>query len=825
MKLRRREATVAKQKTAPRAREVAQPLNHTRIGEMPAGGGDHDAFGDDGREQWRDVRRNLEQSTLASVIDAAIYEVRKATHFDTASCVVVLEQMKVELDLELPEAKEVHSTQSIYEILEDKLGSDSRLTQSQRVALREPLEVAKNYLAVSDTPLWKPVALQALRTTPPADATRVSGYPANVASIRIDELAWPDVKEYVETRLGPVAELLDSLTDQDRLVFTNLGAGAGLPADPPVTRVEQLNLPVSSWAKALHLATHADGTRTLVMSEFPGNVLMRHFQLLARHRLESKGTAPQVSTVESPGKYQGTYDSLKDFFRSRKALLGRIDAVVVGYQNAFEASWKGHFQGTVKGDDDSWSADVYRLPNGKRVAVLATPDSLHGEILGQSLRTLVNDDRNIQNVFVAGSAGSLHFREPYAMIFPNRLVGDEGASVQNVLTNGSDDLVHRSVLSPLEETPSYIQKSQANHVTTVDMEMGHVATALKGTHVEVGCAMLVTDFPAGWPLTKDLSLTFQDSARKATQIARYPEAIAKRLTEGVPVATHPLEEHMGKTISELSRENIARRMADIGELTPEEKVVFDRVRALEPNYSFRVSLARLSRLVEDGVILSTAQVAEIKKAPVSPYTPQLEQQMYGAYDYTFGAISFNDGDKRYGDVVLRLRPEVVQARSWASRKSGFGANRELRSSDATAALRRTAEAGPTSLVDFAKSAVEGLRKGEVKRTSESDYLTRARDLFASWVVEPEHYQDMIATQILWRFRDGTPEFRERLLGAEGDELARFLGESFIGYLEGKIKGSLNLVDLESVSLPSNAPPDVVARLVALGIETEVRPTA
>lgn len=774
-----------------------------------------DAF-DAQHEPWDDVRGRLEQSTLAAVIDAAIYEVRKATHFDTASAVAVLEQLKIELNLELPVPTEIHSARSIYEIVEEKVGTDSRLTQSQRVALREPLEVARNYLAVSDEPLWKPVPLQGIHTRAPADARRVDGYPANVASIQVDELAWPDVPEYVDTRLGPVAELLDSLTDKDRVVFTNLKAGAALPEQPPVTRLEQLNLPVSSWSKALHLAVHADGTRTVIMSEFPGNVLMRHFQLLARHRLETRGAAPQVTTLESPGTYQPTYDSLKDFFRSQRAQLGRIDAVAVGYQNAFEACWKGFSQGTVKGDGESWSADVYQLPNGKRVAVLATPDSLHGEILGQSLRTLVGDDANIRNVFVAGSAGSLHFREPYAMIFPNRLVGDEGASVQNVLTNGSDDLVHRSVLSPLEETPSYIQNSQAKQVTTVDMEMGHVATALEGTNVEVGCAMLVTDFPAGWPLTKDLSLTFQDSRRKSSQIARYPEAILQRLTEGVPVPTHPLEGFVGKTISELSRENVAQRYAELGPLSPEEKGVLERVRALEPSYSFRVSQARLSRLVEDGVILSTAQVADIKKMPVSPYTPDLEQKMYGAFDYTFGAISFNDGDERYGDVILRLRPEVVEARSWATRKSGWRADKELRRSDAKAALKASAEEDPKVLADFATATVEG--------KTDSEYLSRARDLFAAWVVAPDQYVDMIATQALWRFREGSPELRAEFLGAQGEDLARLLGERQIAYLEGKIKGSLNLVDLASVSLPSNASPDLVEKLNALGVETELRPS-
>ncbi len=170
-----------------------------------------------------------------------------------------------------------------------------------------------------------------------------------------------------------------------------------------------------------------------------------------------------------------------------------------------------------------------------------------------------------------------------------------------------------------------------------------------------------------------VELARQDTSRKYLHISDYPAAVREHLEKGKPVWVHPLEAHLGRSLDELSARNLAREKAELGPLTPAEIRIFERVRALEPSYSFRMTGGRLRRVLQDGVILSTDQVSKLKGAPVRPYTPKVEDDLYGAYDYTFGAVGFGRGDDEYGEVRVVLRPQAVQARSFATYRSGWRA--------------------------------------------------------------------------------------------------------------------------------------------------------
>lgn len=654
----------------------------------------------------------------------------------------------------------------------------------QQGLYRQASQSARDYLALKEVPVSQPRFVPArFPGSPPARP----GCSEDVAALAPTQVGWPGAADYVESRLGPLAWLLDEMGPADRVRFSNLSLERSQDGLPPVVRAERLELPVSSWSKSLDLLTHEDGTRTLVLGQFPGRVLMRHFQLMVRHRLEERPDAPALSVVEDPSAYEATYDGMAALFRARRPELQGVKALAVGYDHAFRQEWADRFEGTVEHPESPWKADLYRLADGGRMAVLSTPTSFHGEILGRSVRQAVVENPGIRTVFAGGSAGSLHVREPYTFVFPQALSG-----VENALGPGSERLEHRSVLSPLEETPDMLRGLQAAQVTTVDMEMGPLAEALADLDVRLGVGLLATDFPAG-PVFAGTDLAVQDPARKYAHLRDYTEAVRAALEGGAPPRVHPLETALGRSLGDLSAENLAREKAWLGPMSPGEARLFDRIVRSAPQYSFRMSTARLRRLLEDGAVLSTAQVASLKGAPVSPYTPRVEDDLFGAFGYTFGEVGFQGGDPRYGEVRVVLRPETVRARSFATYRSGWAALQSARQGDlATAALDGTGAAPAL--------------------------LEAARRRLAEWVVVPEHYTASMATFAVESVRAEGPEALRELLEASDEGFPRALKRHGLGYLEGKIRGSLTLEDLARVDLPADAPEDVRTLLRERGIE-------
>ncbi|MEW6279405.1 MAG: hypothetical protein AB1758_12320, partial [Candidatus Eremiobacterota bacterium] len=654
--------------------------------------------------------------------------------------------------------------------------------------LRRAVERTAHYLNLTDEPLLRPVRLTP--QAPPSDAAVTPGFSPEVLEVPVERTRWTRVDEYTESRLGPMAHVVDELGPRDRIRLSNLPAEQALAGLPGVAAATRMQLPISSWEKEIHLLGHPDGSRTLLVSGVPGRVMLRHLELLVRRRLCGRPDPPAASIQESSSGYR--YDLLRDFFRCNEAALGRVDAVAVGYSRTFEQTLEPAAR--VEGTD--WSAALYSLPDGRRLAVLKSGRSFHGEILGQFLRRLVDDRPDIRQVYVAGSGGSLHVRDPYEMVFPGEIRGPSGRLFPNSL-GGHSRLIHESVLSPLVETPDFLESAQRRQVGTVDMELGHVAEALEGTGVAVGYGVLVTDFPAAPPSLPLADLTRQDSKRKYRHTSNWVDAV----TRSAAAFDQPLERHLKRPLRELSRENLARTMRELGPLTPAETLLFQRLRKLTPNYSFRVSLKRLKRMLEDGVVLSTGQVARLHNREVTPYTPRVEDTMFGAFDYTFGALGFGAGDDRYGEVELRVKPEAWQRRSWATFASGWRALERTREEELPSASLTYDEANP-------------------------ELMRRARERFGTWVQTPEDYPDALAAGALRRLRK-QPELMAEFMAAAPERLPELLSRHRIAYLEAKIPGSLNLSDLAGVRFRGSLPADVarLCRERGIPVEQEALPEA
>ncbi|MBI2376414.1 MAG: hypothetical protein HYV07_20635 [Deltaproteobacteria bacterium] len=674
-----------------------------------------------------------------------------------------------------------------------------------------PMSAASDYLigAAHRGPLVEAVTVEPGAL--PHDVVEHAGFSPAVAAIAVEEVRWEGVGAYVASRLGPLAHVIDGLRGCDRLRFANVGIDVVLTTLPEAAKIERLNLPISGYEKALHLVSHKDGTRTLVLGDFRGRSFMEHFQMLVRARLNKRlGAPPSVGIIESPSLFRQRTLDLRDFFRAHAAALNGVGSVVVAYPDVFASSWKGYAVGTVVGDGPGrWRADLYLLPGGKRVAVLSSPGDFYGDLLGQELRALVDDVPAIRRVFFAGSGGSLHARTPYTLVLPSRAVGSAGASVDNVLSSGSGGLTHESALSPLAETPSFVAAAQRRQVSTVDMEIGGIADALSGTGVEVGFGVVVTDFPAGQIGDQKVRLASQSPRGKQDAAAVLPAMIERFLASGAQTHDHPLETALGATIASMSAQNLERRLASLGVLSADEQALFDRVAALEPTYAMRIPAGRLPRLIEGG-LMSKRQVATLLGQKVTPFTPDSEDQLYGAFDYTFGTVGFHDGDETYGDVVVRLRRETVKGRAWASHRAGI---------HATAAARCE---GPVSRAALMISGRAGARL-DPNDPAQREQLTRARELFSTWVVSANDAAAELAVQAVEGLRRADGPLRQSLLSAHGDALRKVLRDARLVHLEGRIRGALTLADVESVAVPKETPAAFIDALRDRGVAVETAP--
>lgn len=681
------------------------------------------------------------------------------------------------------------SPQQLLKLDQQTIEQTLALTPTEREALEEAIrQVQKQTQGTTSSPIVRELSVSRSRsnlTNPRGIHGLEIGFAAEVAKVDLKDLKWNRIDEYTESRLGPIHHILDRLKPTDRLVWTNLPLEQAIEKLPPGIRIVDLNLPVSSFAKRIALIFHPDNTQSLVFSDFQGRNYLRHFQLLARQRMERRGVRSKVFTLESREFYEKSYEILEGAFTLNRSRIGFINAIVLGYENSFKSQWLSYYSHSVA-SNAGWTFDIYELPEQKRVAVLSSSRSYHGEILGESVKRLVNKYPQIQSVFMGGSGGSLNVRAPYTWVYPSEILGPaQGGIHSNVLSSHLDRIRHESVLSPLAETRASLNRQVRTGIGTLDMEMGYLAEALSDTKAELGVAVLATDFPLKKRISSTISLDKQASGAKEDAKKAYVQTVFNYLTRKIPHFENPLEKELRTPLAQLSERNVRQLLKEQGALSTAEKRFLERVQELDPGFTVRLSIKRLGKILVDDVILSTAAVEKIKKTSVDPMTKPVEEAMFGAMNHIFGTVGYWHGPTKYGEVAIELRPEIWKTRSWASRVSG------LRSYRTTAA-----RLGVDSSSDF---------------IYDSRILAEAQLEFSEQVFLPHHYSEVLSYQALRYFRSADPIERTRLLSASAVELTKILGDLGFG-LEGKIPNSVNIEDIQSISLPANVPSELIEKL-------------
>ena len=184
-------------------------------------------------------------------------------------------------------------------------------------------------------------------------------------------------------------------------------------------------------------------------------------------------------------------------------------------------------------------------------------------------------------------------------------------------------------------------------------------------------------------------------------------------------------------------------------------------------------------MLTDGALFST-KLVDTAGGKISPYTPELEDEMFGAFDYVFAEYSTTGGDDRYGDVTVILHPEEVLPLSWGSRGSGW----------------------------------------RVANSNKGGTIETHRHAFLKEVFHPLHYSEAIGLEAVRRWRELPLEKRAALKDAPKGAWPDLLSDAGFGKLELKMKTSVLLQAVKSVRLPSKARGDIPELLRSRAISFE-----
>ncbi|HNT98704.1 MAG TPA: hypothetical protein PKK31_10605 [Elusimicrobiales bacterium] len=216
--------------------------------------------------------------------------------------------------------------------------------------------------------------------------------------------------------------------------------------------------------------------------------------------------------------------------------------------------------------------------------------------------------------------------------------------------------------------------------------------------------------------------------------------------------------------------------------TKDEKKIMKRIARRPPYLVTRVKLDKLRSIFAGGALLSPERAYATGALREKPFTPPIEDLLFGGHSCVFASYGPYSGRERYGDVVFRLAPDELQGRVWASRASGWHFLEGKRGVDP-----RTRETVSTDDISaFADTVFAGRDLPRVFGLMTVAFL-RAR---------PAGERDSLIADLLRT--DGGPAFYA-LVDAER-----------LGYLEAKVDASVPLSAVTAIEVPPSAMPAVLA---------------
>ncbi|HOI43339.1 MAG TPA: hypothetical protein PK523_10375 [Elusimicrobiales bacterium] len=208
----------------------------------------------------------------------------------------------------------------------------------------------------------------------------------------------------------------------------------------------------------------------------------------------------------------------------------------------------------------------------------------------------------------------------------------------------------------------------------------------------------------------------------------------------------------------------------------DEKKIMKRIARRPPYLVVRVKMDKLRSIFSVGALLSPGRAYATGALKEKPFTPPIEDSLFGGHSCVFASYGPYSGRERYGDVVFRLAPEKIAGGVWASRASGWHFLEDARGVDP----RSRDSVSADEIAAFADTVFAGRDLPRVFRLMTVAFL-RAR---------PAGERDRLVDELL--------------RAPYGPAFYAIIDSERLGYLEAKIDGSVPLSAVTAIEVPPSA---------------------
>lgn len=265
------------------------------------------------------------------------------------------------------------------------------------------------------------------------------------------------------------------------------------------------------------------------------------------------------------------------------------------------------------------------------------------------------------------------------------------------------------------------------------------------------------------------------SAAQAAEVAYCAAPLASARAEAFTLGlSTPVPADKGFHLLELeSSARVAQLRVLLEPFSKEENKIIKRMIRRPPYLVTRVNFDKLRAILSSGELLSPGRAYRSGALKEKPFTPPIEESLFGGLSCVFASYGPYSGRERYGDVVFRLDLRKMAARAWGSRASGWHFLESVRGAD----LRTRETVSSDEIVAFSGTVFAGRDLTEVFPLSTIAFL-RAR---------PAGERDRLVRGLL---RLGERSGFYALIDAER-----------LGYLEVKIDSSVPLSEVVAIEVP------------------------
>ncbi|OFZ74045.1 MAG: hypothetical protein A3K03_13105 [Bdellovibrionales bacterium RIFOXYD1_FULL_44_7] len=250
--------------------------------------------------------------------------------------------------------------------------------------------------------------------------------------------------------------------------------------------------------------------------------------------------------------------------------------------------------------------------------------------------------------------------------------------------------------------------------------------------------------------------------------------IIERLSNNSLVHVAPDRFYYKAFIDQISESNLQELKIALGNLQPDEEALLEKILNSPLYITHRLPLGRLRSLLASGAILSPREAKKIAVQIDEPFTPLLEDFLFGGHDCVFAAVGPPNGRERYGEVLIRFNPDSTTY-PWATLFSGW-------------------------------SFIKKLRNEEAYLDKQASFDHKLH--YSHLMIARKHWKPYFGFMIIALLRKLEPTERSSatkvLLEQTDRDFWQMIDNKQFGYLEAKYPSRVELIEIESIEVPIQA---------------------